>query len=476
MRKFTKILKTIKIYFKKPIFWSFIICLLYWTYLFFTSHMYISCDAISYEATGKLLQEKGWIEYFKTGPQREPFYPFLISLAMHLGSYFSISYQPIITIFQLLLLFLTQLLTLFILRLLKIKDLIISLTILYLGVSPAILNSALSLFSEIAIYPFILSLVLISYYSWLSFNKSKTRVIMLAIISGMIFYLTTLNKAIFEIITPGFIILVFLLSLLTRKKKFILNSLIYLLVTAAIFYSSIFAYKLTNKIFNDNFVITERGDLKLYGTAIRRTEPLTKEHFLVALAYVPGEGFCQNIFGKEKCSYWGFQEIDGIGFNKLAQLKNSGLESEKVSKLTIQLAIKKALQNPSQYTLFWLMEAVKMLFWESTNIGFVSYPRFLDKIFSWKLFKNSLRLSMFIATFISLLYLVGFLWERLKTIPNVDVPNQDIFLYFTAFLIFQFICTYSLFNTVTRYALPLAPLYLIIIAFFLQQVISKRNN
>lgn len=476
MKKFTALLKNIKLSFKKPIFWSFLICFIYWAYLFFTTHMIISCDASVYEGIGKLLQQKGWIEFFKTGPQREPFYPFLISIAMRLGDYLSISYQPIITIFQLLLLLLTQLLTLFILRILKIKDLIISVTIIYLGISPAIVNSALSLFSEIAAYPFILSIVLISYYSWLSFNKSKNRAIMLAIIIGILFYLTTLNKAIFEIITPGFIILVFLLSLLTRKQKFILNALIYLSVASVVFYYSIFAYKLANKIFNDNFVITSRGDLKLYGTAIRRTEPLTIEQFFIALAYVPGEGFCQNIFGKEKCSHWAFPEIDEIGYNKLAQLSGSGLKSENVSKITVQLAIKKASEKPLQYTLFWLMEGVKMLFWESTNIGFVSYPGFLDKIFSWKLFKNGLRLSIFILTLISLFYLVEFLWKKLKIIHNVDMPNQEIILIFIAFLIFQFICTYSFFNTVTRYALPIAPLFLIIIAFFLQRVIFKKAN
>lgn len=478
MKIFSRLLLTLKTWVKNPFFWSFIACFLYWAYLFFTSHMNISCDAINYEATGKLLQEQGWIAYFKTGPHREPFYPFLISLAMVLGKYFSISYQPIIVIFQLTFLLLTQLLTLFVLKLLKIKNSITALTLLYLGISPAILNSALSLFSEIAIYPFILSIVLITYYSWLAFNKSRTQTIILAIISGMLFCATTLNKAIFEMIIPGFIILMFLLSLLTRRQKFILNCLLYLLITAAVFHSSIFAYKLTNKNFNGNFVITERGDLKLYGTAVRRTEPLTKEHLLIALAYVPGEGFCQSIFGNEKCSYWGFEEIDLIGFNKVAELKNKGLKPEQVNKFTIKLAIKQVLSNPWQYSLFYFLEASKMFFWESTKIGFVTYPTIIDKIFDWKPLKNVLRFTVFVLTLAALISVVIYLWKRRKKLLNMDALPQErteIILLSSVFIIFLFIGIHSLFDTVTRYILPITPLYLITIAFCSQRVINKKT-
>lgn len=441
--------------------------------------MAISCDAIAYETTGRLLQEKGWIEFFKTGPHREPFYPFLISLAMRLGKYLSISYQPIIVIFQLTFLLITQLLTLLILKLLKIKDLIAALTILYLGVSPALLNSALSLFSEIAIYPFILFIVLISYYSWVVFNKCRAQIIILAIVSGMLFCATILNKAIFEIIIPGFIISMFLLSLFTRRQKFILNCLLYLLVAAAIFYSFIFAYKLTNKNFNGNFVITERGDLKLYGTAVRRTELLTKEHFLVALAYVPGEGFCQNVFGKEKCSYWGFEAIDNIGFNKLAELKNNGLKTDEVSKLTIQLAIKQILRNPLQYSLFYFLEVSRMLFWESTKIGFVTYPVVMEEIFNWKPLKNGLRFTTFALTLIALVYVVVYLWKRRKRVLDIDLLPQEraeIILLLNILIIFWFIGIHSLFDTVTRYILPIVPLYLITIAFYAQRIIKKNSN
>lgn len=477
MPKLSMIIQDSKFYYKRPLFWSFLICFLYWAYLFFTSHMYISCDAINYESTGRLLQEKGWLEFFKTGPHREPFYPFLIAISMHISKFLSVSYQSIITIFQLLILFLTQLLALFILKHLKIKNLIICSVILYLGISPALVNSALSLFSEIAIYPFILSIIIISYYCWISFNKSKKRTTLLAGISGILFFLTVLNKAIFEIIVPGFIILIFILTLFTRKRKFILNSLIYLLVATTVFFSLTFGYKSANKIFNDNFVITQRGDLKLYGTTVRRTENLTGKDFLTALAYVPGKGFCNIIFGEEKCSYWGFKQIDTIGFDKMAQLEGSGLESEKASQTAVHLAINMALKKPIQYSILWLMEGSKMIFWESTKTGFVAYPILLERIFSCKLFKNGLRLLISGLTFLALFYSIIFLWKKRKIIfdkKNLSQNNEEILIFLSLFIILPFIGIHSFFDTVTRYAFPIAPLYLIIIAFFFQKITSKK--
>lgn len=466
--------------FRKLTLFSFAVCFLYWVYLLFTCHMVISCDAIGYEQLGKLLCEKGWVEYFKTGPNREPFYPFLVSLAMRIGDYFSIPYQPVMIVFQFLILLLTQLIALYIiLRILKINNLIASLTILYLGISPGIVSSALSLFSEIATYPIILAIALINYYAWISFDKSKIRIMILAVISGMLFCFMTLNKGIFEVITPVFLVSGFIFALFTRRKKIILSALIYLLVTSAVFYLPITSYKLANKKFNDHFAVTNRGDYRLYGAAACRVEPLTTEQLLVALAGIPGEGFCQRIFGEEKCSYWSFIRVDEPGATKLNELINKGLRPEEASSLTVRLAIKKAMQNPAQYILLWTIEGSKMLFWESTKMGFVSYPEILNKIFNMSLLKNGLRFSMAILTFLALLYTALFLWGRRKSIfeaKSIGHKNAEIFLLFCLLLISLFIGAYSLFATVPRFALPIAPLYLILIAFFLQKVISMRKR
>ena len=464
--------------FKNPIFWAILICFLYWSYLFFTARADIACDSILYENMGRLLLENRWIEYFKDGPPREPFYPLMISIAMRLGRLFSISYYPIMTIIQLIFLFLSQIMVLHILRLLKIRDLIISLTVLYLGISPAIVNSSLSIFSEIAAYPLILAMILILYYSWLSLDGSKVHIIVLAIISGILFCFTTLTKGIFEFIIPAFVMLLVPLYLYTRKQKIMVGALIFLMVSSAIYYLPLNAYKMTNKIFNNHFAVTNRGDFQLFAAAVRRTEPMTTEQLLMALASIPGEGVCQSIFGKEKCSYWSVEKIDEIGSDKVQDLVSKGLRPEDASKLIVKLAIKKGLQNPGQYTLFWLMESVKMFFWESTQIGFVAYPIVLDKIFKCTLFKNGIRLSMSVLTLIAFLYTVVFLCIKQKTILKAGGIHQGdaaILLTLNILLISLFIGAYSLFPTVPRFALPIAPLYLIIIAFFFQQVLFEKK-
>jgi hypothetical protein len=459
-----------------PVLWAFIICLFYWAYLFFTSKIVISCDAIDYEATGRLLQDKGWIGFFKTGPHREPAYIYMVSLAMRLGNALSVPYQPVIVLFELSVLLLTQLLTLFILRLLKIQSLIAACVILYIGISPAILNSALSLFSEIAAYPFILAIVIAGYYSWGALNRSRSLTVLFAAAGGIFCFLMTVNKAVFEIIAPALIALVFIAALSSRKRGFIVNSLIYALVAAGVFYSLIGAYKSANKAYNNNYAVTERGDLKLYGTAVRRTEPLTREHFLVALACVPGEGFCRGIYGKDKCSYWGFEEIDNIGFGKLAELKDSGLQNEEVSRRTIQLAVREVLRNPAQFGLFWFLEVSRMFFWESTQIGFVEYPAVMQRIFDWKPLKNGLRFTVSFLTVVSALYAAAHVWKRRAAILRPDAVERGergIILLISLSVMCLFIGVYALFDTVTRYSLPIAPLFLIFIAFFTQRVIRS---
>ena len=77
----------------------FLLSLCYWIYLACTTTMYISCDAIGYQGLGQLLKEKGFIAYFKTGPNREPIYPLLVALSMHWASFTGIAYTKIMAFF-----------------------------------------------------------------------------------------------------------------------------------------------------------------------------------------------------------------------------------------------------------------------------------------------------------------------------------------------------------------------------------------
>ena len=159
-----------------PIGFAFGLCFIYWIYLLFTSRMTIVYDAAVYEQLGAMLYHSGWIEFFKTGPHNEPVYPLLIAFSMRIADSFLIPYLTVQTCFQILILFSTQLLTLFILKRLQMSRGVKALTILYMGISPALVNATFSLFSEIATYPFILGIIIAGVKGWesiLSNNYKK---------------------------------------------------------------------------------------------------------------------------------------------------------------------------------------------------------------------------------------------------------------------------------------------------------------
>lgn len=68
---------------------------------------------------------------------------------MAVGDLFSVSYQPILKIFQVALLFLTQILLIVLLRQLDVRKGIIMAAVLYAGISPAMINGAYSVYYEI---------------------------------------------------------------------------------------------------------------------------------------------------------------------------------------------------------------------------------------------------------------------------------------------------------------------------------------
>src|SRR3990167_10242285 len=91
----------------KLIIGAFFISALYWAYLFFTTRMFISADAIGFERLGDVIYRNGWVEFFKTGPNREPLYPLTIAISMYWADCLNISYQTIQKIFHIFLLFTT---------------------------------------------------------------------------------------------------------------------------------------------------------------------------------------------------------------------------------------------------------------------------------------------------------------------------------------------------------------------------------
>jgi hypothetical protein len=357
-------------------------------------------------------------------------------------------------------------------RILKINDLLSALIILYLGISPATVNSSLSLFSEIVTYPLILAGLILVYISWLSFKGPRLKIILLAVATSLSFTLIVLSKGIFELVIPIFFFLFLVSIFFTRNRKFIANALVYIAVVLGIFYSLLGGYKSLNEVFNGHFTITNRGGWVLYGSTARRMEPLTAERFLTALAYVPGENVCQSVFGGKKCSSWVFWRIDELGSQKVRELGD--LPPEAVDLTLIGLSKQEILKNPAQYALFFAVEASKMFFWESTQIGYVVYPEGLTKLFNWAPFKNGLRLAMAFLTGFAVIYLFILLWRKRGTL--FELESSFALPYFCLLFIFSFISFYSTFVIITRYLLPIVPLYLILIAYTLQKVFFFRSK
>jgi uncharacterized membrane protein len=111
-------------------------------------------------------------------------------------------------------------------------------------------------------------------------------------------------------------------------------------------------------------------------------------------------------------------------------------------------------------------------------VGYVDYPPWLQALFGVTLFKNNLRLLVFLLTFVSMGYALRYVFERKKQIFTDPDPQdrQPRILFFILTLILSYTGFYSLFMINTRYASPLAPLYLILIAFMAQKILSRRRE
>jgi hypothetical protein len=442
--------------------------------------MVITMDAKGYEELGQLMQS-GWVEYLKAGPHREPFYPFLVALSMNIADVLAVSYQKIQTYIQILFLLASQLLSLYIFKKLKIQSYIAAAAILYLGLSPAIVNSAFSLYSEIAAYPFVLGIVIMGAKALQSIqNKNVKGSFLYGISIAVLFTFMTFIKGIYAYVMYIFLIpfLFILVKSMFRKNKIpFLNALTVILSVLLVLSSSIVVYKLLNQKYNGHYTFTTRGARALYGSSTRRAEKLTSERFLTALAYIPGEGFCNSLFEAKRCFFWSIHSLDEISYSKIHEL-GENLSKFEIKRHLIRLSIEKVKERPFQFIFLMGVDGLKMFFWESTKIGFVSYPPWLTNLFNFTPFKNFLRLA------ISSLCLLGFIhllfWEIFPSrhkLFNFQFQNniQMSYCLFIFLIIVGHIGFYSLFMTIPRFAFPIAPLQLITVASTLNHLLSKLN-
>ncbi len=452
----------------------FLICFIYWGYLFFASQMDISMDALSYESIGRMIYQQGWVEFLKNGPNREPIYPALVAFAMALADKLSVSYMSIQKILQILILFCTQILTLIVLQKLNVRKSISYLTMLYMGISPAMINSTFSLYSEIASYLFVVDCVLLNIFIWEKFKSSSlSKIFGWSIISGIFYLLATFAKGAFVFVMFGFLLVYALAGIF--QKRYFMKTAIYVLGTFVVFQAFFIPYKWLNKKYNGNYVYTTRFEPLFYANADKRTRPLTKRILLSHLASIPGEKVCRRFFTESECDYTGLRAQDDIAGLELPKYLN-GLTNDEARAKSMALALEKIKQKPFQYLLFMAFDGLRMFFWESTQIGFVRYPLWLEHLYGSGLFKNGLRFAVSCITFWAVGYLIFYVFgNRRKIFTGEEGDRVYLLNFFMLLLMFLFIAGYAVMTILTRYALPIVPLYLIAIAFAVDRTIGVRR-
>jgi hypothetical protein len=465
--------------FRKKLVYCFGICISYWGYLLFSTQPSIVCDAKLYHNLGILLLKNGWLSYFQQGPLQEPIYPFLISLAMRTGLLLSINYLIILKFFQILSLTLTLLLTLVILKKLKINPPITVLTLLYLGLSPALVNSALSLYSEIITYPLLLALVLAGYYSWQSLRFAKYQNILAwGVALGASGLLLMLVKGIYEAIIPLFLLpfcFVLLRSWRQRAHQLVKRCIVLLLAFSVSFYGPLLAYKGLNKRHNGNFALTNRASWALYGNIARRSQRMDAQRIITSFAFIPGERFCQRVVGEQRCEFWSYLQSDEYGLQLRDALNADKMEPSKADRILVLNAAYLYLTNPAQNVYFQLIEILKMFFWESTRVGYVTYPGWLTKVFESTSLNNVLKILTALLSFGAFVFLAGFVWSNKKRLSITGAVRDDelVLLFFILTMLLAYFIMFSFFYFLIRYAFPIVSLFLIMIAFVTQQLLKR---
>ncbi|MBF0386308.1 MAG: hypothetical protein HQL20_00465 [Candidatus Omnitrophica bacterium] len=463
------------------IFSVILVSLCYRIYLACTTNMIICWDSLEYRDLGRLLQNNDFLSYFKGGPRREPIYPVLVSVAMHMESWSGIVYTRILAGIGVGILFITQVLMYIVLRKLNVRIWICAFILLYFGFSPAINNTAFSLYSEISVLPWtLLSALLIAKSFETIISKNIVRSFFAGAGIGSLFVIMTMIKAPFELVFFVFVGLYFVLLLrafIQKNRPVIIKALVFIFTLCLVYEVPVTAYKMLNKVFNNNYALTGRGSWALYGGVALKTEPMTARKILTAIAHIPGNGACMRFFSEEECTYWeAFSASDGFGLGKYGQVSSTTPAAD-VDRVILGDCKKRILEHPFQYVFMSSFDWIKMFFWESTKIGFVEYPPWLETLYNKTIFKDGLRLLVSLGSLIAFIILLLSIRNPVKLTDSQCPATKEQYLRFTIFVILLFYTgLHSMFNTVTRWALPLAPLYLVCVGYALQLLWPKPRS
>jgi hypothetical protein len=451
-----------------------LICLCYWLFLASYSRIILAGDSIGYINLASLFNTQGLVGYLKTGPNREPIYPFLLSLAIKLSVPLGRPFAFVAVYFQILFVLLTQILTYIALKRIRVHEYISLGIVFYIGISPAIMHSTFILYSEVITYPFILLVLLLAHQLWQSIKHSKLKLsFFLIFLISICLMLLTFMKASFEIISP--LVILFLFILIRRSLPHQKRLQIYLTMFAIFlmtFYTPILTYKSLNKKYNGQFVLTDRGAWALYGQTARRMQPLTFQRTLSAIVFTSSWKNCTEIFSDQECQDWSFIASDDLGANKRSELSRQMSEKE-VNHTLLKLSFDEILKNPLQYGFLMGIEAIKMFFWETTLVQYVYFPQIVFSIYNLMPVYFFFNFFLAVLTFVSFIYTFIFLW---RTRDNNEKDDRREFIVLTAGFILIFVGIQCFFYILPRYILPIASLLLILIALFLERLFNLRQN
>lgn len=438
--------------------------------------MRVVFDAVGYEYLGRMVYEKGWSEFFRTGPHREPLYAWLISVAMHLAEVFSWPYQQVLKFLQVGLLLGTQSLLLIVLRQLKIHHRIILAILLYGGFSPALVGATFSLFSEIVTMPFVLLSLICMIESWpVVWRRSARWVAMMAVLTTLAICLVALSKAIFIGVFLLYLALVFIAALiisLKEKENYWAHAVGYVGVSLVCLFGLIFMYGSLYKKYTGSFQYTDRYNYAILGSAYKRAQKVTPEIFWAHVASIPGKGVCRRFFSEEECVYCEAYSADHLGGVFLSQA-TAGVPMEQQDAKILEVAKGLIKANPGQYLMYMLYEAARMPFWESTQAGFVVYPPWLETLFAQGIVKDGIRLFISLLTIGALIFMLFHLAGHCLSLFHItEKPSPSQVSFFIIFVVLTYTSFFTFTFVLTRYAFPIAPLYLAMIACWLNTLLG----
>lgn len=456
-------------------------CVTYLFYLASVTQTILYYDALGYHQNAQILWHKGWLGYWGSGLNREPLYSWFVSLSLRFADWLKMDYVPILLLGQVLLFIGMLCLLDRLLTKLKINDISKALVLLYAVFSPALINTTFIEWSEIITYPIVILVILSCIKGWkylyneqASVRGAFLRGVFLALSMGALTSVKAVSEQVAIFLIGPWMYAVWKWRKSARRSLLSLGLVIGFI---SVYWTAINIYKEINWHYNGQYVLTDRGSWALYGNTARRTAALSSRQWLAAVLSVPtnGEECFKLLNPPDECRYWTFTVSDQLGEEARERLQKQKLPLEEVNKTLVKESVIKMVQKPFQTAALMVMEAMKFMFWEyNARLEYAVFPNWLNAVYTNAFLHGLLHYGMALVTLISLIYAVVFMVKRRKILfePEAKDFESTVVIFFTSFFILLFILFYSFFYCSGRYAMPLVPLFLLLIAFWFKRILS----